>query len=58
MIHIVVFGVMLHPVMCEVGTVRSEECICVFSGLEDGASMFLQTLTLNHQAVSQLWEEV
>jgi len=49
MIHIVVFGVMLPPVMCEVGTVKSEECICIFSGLEDGASVFLQTLTLNYR---------
>jgi len=45
MIHIVVFRVMIPPVMCEVGTVKSEECVCVFSGPEDGASVFLQTLT-------------
>jgi len=36
------------PVMCEV----SEECICVFSCAEDGARVFLQTLTLNYQPVS------
>jgi len=45
MIHIVVFGVMIPPVMCEVGTVKYEEYICVFSGPENGASVFLQTLT-------------
>jgi len=52
MIHIVVLRIMLPPVMCEVGTVKPEECVCVFSGPEDGASVFLQTLTLNYQAVS------